>query len=225
MYNIIIKKDGKFLADWTQKRVEKDGVSYLSLSVKWTKLAKRAKVLDKGNDWRNELSEYKDFAKGCQIIPKWTEFDKFYKFYENFADKAFKILKKEEKLSNDDIVFLIKKWKETIKRITVNCWGWNEITANDIFDWGSGGHNWKLLWFPGDEDKENPKNQFLTEFVNKDSKELLKNFLYELNYCSDRMSMDRLFRCHWEFNLFLRTWLNENKLYIDHKGKFKERTW
>lgn len=41
-----------------------------------------------------------------------------------------------------------------------------------------------------------------TEYKDDTPQEMLEHFYGELNYCSDRMSYDRLFRTHW---LFLQT--------------------
>lgn len=55
--------------------------------------------------------------------------------------------------------------------------GWNKQAINDFVEWGEYGFNNKDLH------KEYTKEEFYSEVM----------------YCSDRMSLDRLFRCHVMF--------------------------
>lgn len=78
---------------------------------------------------------------------------------------------------------IISTWHSHMKTL-LNRFGFDDLGAEQLVKWGAMGHNWsKLHW-----DSE------------KSSIEYLKDFAHELYYCSDRMSLDRLFRCHWLFN-------------------------
>ena len=82
--------------------------------------------------------------------------------------------------------------------------GFNFQSSFSLF-WYFDMENWAALH------KEN------TEYVDYSQKRLKNSFLNEINYCSDRMSFDRLFRCHWLFkNVYSKNIWNErfNKLYI-----------
>lgn len=57
-----------------------------------------------------------------------------------------------------------------------------------LFENGKCGHNWRVLH------KEN------TKYAEIGEKDIFKNFQFDLEYSSDRMSFDRLFRLHWLFN-------------------------
>jgi hypothetical protein len=63
-------------------------------------------------------------------------------------------------------------------------------TINILFAWGEYGHNWKALW------KED------SEYKDDDFNRLYKVFVYEAMYIADRLSIDRLFRCHWLYNQY-----------------------
>ena len=65
--------------------------------------------------------------------------------------------------------------------------GFNKKAIDNLFEWGQDGHNWKLLHWDTDENII-------------PIKQLVESFSGELDYITDRMSIDRLFRTHWEFN-------------------------
>lgn len=81
-------------------------------------------------------------------------------------------------------------WEGLFKEVLKN-WGFDKNAQNTLFEWGNHGHNWTKL-HENDSEKSMPAN------------EVLESFFAEVDYCSDRMSMDRLFRCHWLYNLYLR---------------------
>ena len=56
-------------------------------------------------------------------------------------------------------------------------WDWNDIAIKDFLNWGEYGFNNKLLHFETS----------------------IESFYLEVQYCSDRMSIDRLFRCHVKY--------------------------
>lgn len=70
-------------------------------------------------------------------------------------------------------------------------WGFNKESAFILSTWGQHGHNWRDLW-PTDDIEET------------ETSKVLEKFYSEVSYCSDRMGMDRLFRCHWLFNYYRR---------------------
>ena len=72
----------------------------------------------------------------------------------------------------------LSEWKKIVNTYLTKCWGWNAKAAKDFYLWGEGGgFNNKLL------------------HVNS----TIEDFYGEVHYCSDRMSLDRLFRCHVMF--------------------------
>lgn len=70
-------------------------------------------------------------------------------------------------------------------------WGFGLTGATAMFEWGeSFGHNWNKLW-PNEEEK-------------KAAPEVVLNWFYsEVQYCSDRMSLDRILRCNWLYHLYV----------------------
>lgn len=80
----------------------------------------------------------------------------------------------------------LKYWKP-LYILTLRQWGYNMKSASDLYDWGVFGHNWEKL-HPDENEQRMPPDQCLDMFYG------------EVSYCSDRMSLDRLFRCHWLFN-------------------------
>ena len=70
-------------------------------------------------------------------------------------------------------------------------WGFNLPSAKKLAEWGSEGHNWEKL-HPSEAEKEMTPEA------------ILGRFYAEVGYCSDRMGLDRLFRCHWLYNEYLR---------------------
>jgi len=67
----------------------------------------------------------------------------------------------------------VKEW-EGYEKEYLKEWGWNNRAISDFHSWGKDGFNNKLL---------HEKNS-------------VEQFYDEVEYCSDRMSLDRLFRCH-----------------------------
>lgn len=83
----------------------------------------------------------------------------------------------------------IKRWKNLFSEVLSN-WGFEENAISKLFEWGAEyGHNWEKL-HPSSEEES------------KTSEEILDKFWGEVYYCSDRMSLDRLFRCHWLYNYY-----------------------
>jgi hypothetical protein len=79
-----------------------------------------------------------------------------------------------EKLSLEEIT---KNWNSYLK-FKLKTFGWNKKAINDFINWGKEGHNFKNLWFENGDIS-------------------LQNFIGDVHYCSDRQSLDRLFRCNW----------------------------
>ena len=67
----------------------------------------------------------------------------------------------------------VNEWLGFAKRY-MKRWEWNDEAIKDFLEWGKYGFNNKLLHFETG----------------------LIAFYSEILYCSDRMSLDRLFRCH-----------------------------
>ena len=83
----------------------------------------------------------------------------------------------------------ITQWESLFKRQLSN-WGFNKIAQDSLFRWGECGYNWKRLHL-SEEEQRCTKEQWLDIFY------------CEVFYCSDRMSLDRLFRCHWLYSNLL----------------------
>lgn len=81
-------------------------------------------------------------------------------------------------------------WENLFKEVLKN-WGFNKTAQDKLFEWGKYGHNWEKL-HENSIEEDMPANEVLNQFFG------------EVDYCSDRMSLDRLFRCHWLYNLYLR---------------------
>lgn len=82
---------------------------------------------------------------------------------------------------------IYKNWKKAFECISEHL-GFDKKSTKILFEWGNGGYNWEQLHF----DKTKYKSYSFSQLIN-----LLDS---EATYCSDRMSLDRLFRCHWIFN-------------------------
>jgi hypothetical protein len=109
------------------------------------------------------------------------------KIIMNKIDKLTKI-SKALALGNEDVTNL---WKNYFT-IACNYLGIKDITSiNVLFEWGENGHNWEQLWL-----SENP------DYKNATVSEIYQDFTTEAMYISDRMSLDRLFRTHWLYNVF-----------------------
>lgn len=67
----------------------------------------------------------------------------------------------------------INKWEEFV-RSYLERWEWNDRAITDFINWGEDGFN----------------NNNLHEMNS------IERFYNEVEYASDRMSLDRLFRCH-----------------------------
>lgn len=80
----------------------------------------------------------------------------------------------------------IHLWESLFKEV-LRKWGISKKSADLLFKWGEYGYNWEKLW-------ENEEEKNMT------SSKMLDKFYSEVEYCSDRMSYDRLFRCHWLYN-------------------------
>lgn len=96
----------------------------------------------------------------------------------SIADKFIEMALKE---STGDWELLFKQ--------QLKLWGFNRVAQDSLFRWGRNGHNWDKLHQGKEEEGYT-------------SDEWLKLFFDEVHYCSDRMNLDRLFRCHWLYNQY-----------------------
>ena len=80
-------------------------------------------------------------------------------------------------------------WKEYHSK-ALSRLGFNKQSREQLFSWGENGHNWKKLHIGN------------SSYAGKDNirKLLREDFLEDVLYIFDRISLDRLFRCHWLFN-------------------------
>lgn len=84
---------------------------------------------------------------------------------------------------------LYKAWRKAFCYVLKRQSGMSKKSAKHLFKYFEM-QNSKMFW------KDNNP-----EYSNHTQEELEQSFLSDVSYCSDRMSYDRLFRCHW---LFLR---------------------
>lgn len=80
-----------------------------------------------------------------------------------------------------------KLWERAFKR-QLQWWGFGRRARKMMWEFGLWGHNWKALHRTKAQDKYTIERW-------------LQRFADSLSYCSDRMSMDRLLRTHWEFSM------------------------
>jgi len=91
-------------------------------------------------------------------------------------DKLDKLIEEVLEWSFEEDLFEVDKWLSFAEKYMKE-WGWNDKAIKNFLDWGEHGFNNKLLHFE-------------TSIV---------SFYSEVEYCSDRMSLDRLFRCHVKY--------------------------
>jgi len=84
----------------------------------------------------------------------------------------------------------LAQWEMLFKSVLLN-WGFNAIACNALFEQGREGYNWVKL-------HQSDAERNLSVDVRK------LQFWQEVYYASDRMSIDRLMRCHWLYNAI--TW-------------------
>lgn len=82
---------------------------------------------------------------------------------------------------------LVCEWQKVFNECLYAIGIKDKESANTLFEWGKEGHNWRKLHLNEDEE-------------NWSTRDTMIHFVSELEYCSDRMSLDRLFRCHWLYN-------------------------
>lgn len=87
--------------------------------------------------------------------------------------KKMKLIDEVIEWANEAEISRLHLWKSYCA-LYLKSFGWNPRAIESFVDWGDGGFNNKLLHF---------SNSY-------------KDFYSEVLYASDRMSMDRLFRCH-----------------------------
>lgn len=103
---------------------------------------------------------------------------------------TFQLLNKEllSKYSeSNDYKAISHTWEKCFKTILSKDYGFNKEARKVMYEWGEYGFNWEAL-----------HNE---EGVNKD--EYMRRFMSEVNYCSDRMSLDRLLRCHHQYRCMM----------------------
>lgn len=122
----------------------------------------------------------------------------------NFADHIRRIIESDNKITIDLIIKIKNRWEELYKKQLFQ-WQFNKKAANDLFEWGENGHNWSKLHTTEEEDE-------------KTYIDWLHDFLYELEYCCDRMSLDRLFRCHWLYNQAIHSYKRNNPPVYEYNG-------
>jgi len=130
----------------------------------------------------------------------WWNYDSFYykirkRYRINKIDKFIKGLSNSTDF-NQTMNIWFWFFKYTLKRD-----GFNNKSIKELFyHWEMA--NWKAM------------HQENTEYKGKTKEELFDFFVGDAAYCSDRMSYDRLFRCHW---LFRQTFKEEFNSYINSK--------
>jgi len=115
--------------------------------------------------------------------------------YINFSDYMLAETKTNN-ISIDVILQIKSEWKRLFK-LQLSEYGFNNISIRELFIWGNNGHNWNKLHTNVEEEKKN-----VIEWLGK--------MAGEIYYCCDKMSLDRLFRCHWLFNHTIIQFKKEN---------------
>lgn len=126
-----------------------------------------------------------------------TLYDIRYNRLNKFINKLHEF-EKHNNITLDNIKYIMKEWKIILKQQLLNFgWKFNNTLLDDIYRWGSNGYNWTKL-----HSKKKDEYKTIQTYI--------KHFSGELEYCSDRMSIDRLFRCHWEYNNLLEGFVKFN---------------
>jgi len=89
-----------------------------------------------------------------------------------------------------DVELIHVCWKKVFYK-TLDRWDWNDQTKDVLFEWGKYGYNWKHLHLTDEEENMSVRDAY-------------RNFYGEIDYIYDRMSVDRLFRCHRLCNILIR---------------------
>lgn len=184
----LIKKKNKYLEAYKIRR--ENGMEYLSL--KWTTSLKKAGQFDAHNDWNNWLKDWSVLKGQCQLIPKWTEWDKYYASCINFMNYCEKT-----DYSLDQVKNIRNKWFIVFSKL-LKSWNWNDSAINDLFeDYGT---------------------SVCIKEKYESYKEVLEHFISELSYCSDRMNVQRIQRCHGIFQHFISMYKENNKPKYEYRG-------
>lgn len=91
---------------------------------------------------------------------------------------------------------IVGGWERVFGICLSECGIQSKPAGEALFKWGKEGHNWKKLHMNEEEEK------WETTYA-------MRMFAGELEYCSDRMSLDRLFRCHWLYNTLIKKYADE----------------
>jgi len=112
------------------------------------------------------------------------------KFYENMENFSWE----------DGFTENLEKWfacfEYTLKHLNKD---FNKSLTKSLF-WDFEMSNSKMFWIENNPEYKHLKNKY---------KELFEKFSDDAEYCSDRMSFDRLFRLHWLFREIYNTELTE----------------
>lgn len=114
---------------------------------------------------------------------------------KEIKDGADYLIDLSEEIEKDLITLnsIVKRWDKYMEYYLKKR-NFNNSAISTMIDWGrDGGHNWVLL-----------------HWEEKYYKIYLKKFAREIHYCSDRMSMDRLLRCHWLLNATIDNYVEDN---------------
>lgn len=122
----------------------------------------------------------------------------------DFADYIKEVIESNDKIEFNSILKIKNRWEQLYKKQLIQ-WEFNKKATNDLFEWGENGHNWSKLHTTDEEDKKSCINW-------------LDDFSYELDYCCDRMSLDRLFRCHWLYNQAIYKYKQDNPPIYKYNG-------
>lgn len=85
---------------------------------------------------------------------------------------------------------LEKHWRKFFT-LSFQQWGFNQKAINALWYWGNWDHNWDIL------------NKMNSKYKSYNAESFLRKFKGDVSYICDRVTIDRVFRCHWLWNQYL----------------------
>ena len=123
-----------------------------------------------------------------------------------YVDKIYNFTNKIKQMINIDYETLLKNEKSIIEYIATNWkdiftdilrnkfkWKINKTGIDDLFKWDCS----NIFNFNSDGYKLSEMHDI--EIKKTPLSKLINNFISEIEYCGNRFSLNRLFRCHWKY--------------------------
>lgn len=145
---------------------------------------------------------------------------------DNIIKSSYDFAKEVEQIIKTDFNMTFENEKKTVEYIAIN---WKKLFTqilNDQFKWelNSKGIDDLFKWecdniFNFNSNEYKLLELHKIEIKYKSLKQLIKDFIDDMVYCSDRFSIDRLFRCHWKFTDMLNKFLSERIIKCNYNNK------